>query len=587
MKSMKDRKSMILSQRRVGLSRDFSGGPPLTKVGGKSIGPNQRRGVKTSSLAMKGDSDPLYDPITAPPESSDDEAENVAMKQPTSDDDNNSDEEYKRRLGADIRKTTFIKSTSTTPSSSQSAKPKIRPPRFMKWNAKSSSIDDPSSLAGYKRAAEEDQPKGPNQLEKELEAPRQKKKKKQTAMKYGLQQKTKKQNAPQQRDDSPSSQDSVQPTATKSSFLHIKDISPMKHQSPRKPFKIKRGISDDWDEPEDSKPNFKNIQDSSSPITTPAKRPPRHMSPVDEDEDVEDENPKLTKSIAQGPRNDRRGTQALERKRSKGRKRSSAPKEEACPQRPVFKIPGLDDIDSFDDNGSQGATATPDESQDTSWDPLEIEELESTTAPRCPMCHKEVDRELIEKYSTNGKMSVKQQTDFCRLHKRRSAETAGMEKGYPKIDWEGLKGRCEAHLKFLQGILEGSQASHYRQIFKEKVDSGKNRTLLKSQDNLTPGYYGPRGLQVMTGFIMNALSYVIRKRAIEDKLISARSYTGYVQTVLVPELTVRLIMEDMSVSEERAREVLGESIEIGELLHEETRDIVRIYEKEDDSFLEA
>ncbi|KAJ8122479.1 hypothetical protein ONZ43_g1338 [Nemania bipapillata] len=248
-------------------------------------------------------------------------------------------------------------------------------------------------------------------------------------------------------------------------------------------------------------------------------------------------------------------------------------------------MPESEDLDSFDDNGSLDATATPGESQE-SWDHLEIEELHSTTTPRCPMCHQEVDGELFEKHSTNGKMSVKQQTAFCRLHKRLSAEAAGVEKGYPKIDWEALHSRCSAHQTFLQDILEGTQVSHYRQVLKEKVDSGKSRTLLTSHDNLTPGYYGPRGLQAMTGFIMNALSDVIRRRAVEDKLISARSYTGYVQNVLVPELTVRLIMEDMSVPEERARDVLEESVEIGELLHEEARDVVRIDETEDDSLLE-
>ncbi|KAI0182176.1 RTC4-like domain-containing protein [Xylaria flabelliformis] len=202
------------------------------------------------------------------------------------------------------------------------------------------------------------------------------------------------------------------------------------------------------------------------------------------------------------------------------------------------------------------------------------------------MCHQEVERELLEKYSTDGKMSVKQQTAFCRLHKRQSAAKAGTEKGYPKIDWETMDSRCSAYQDFLQNILEGTRASHYRKILKERVGSGKNRTLLTNHDNLTPGYYGPRGLQIMTEYIMGTLSDVIRRRAVEDKLISARTYTGYVQTVLVPELAVRLIMEDMSITEERARDVLKESIEIGELLHEEARDVVKIDEKEENSWLE-
>ncbi|KAI0873462.1 RTC4-like domain-containing protein [Hypoxylon argillaceum] len=594
---MAERRSMLLEPRsqprppqRIGLTKHFSGGPPLTQVHGKAIQSAPKQKVKASSFGMKGDSDPLYDPITAPPESSDNEAENGPIKQSSPDDGDNSDEEYERSRTADIRATTFNKAASTTASKTQSFKRKTRASPVHGRDGNKPAIDDSSSLAGSKRYAEEEQPKGANQLEKELQAPRQKKKK-QPAMKYGAQQKTKRSNVSQSipsswKDEptSSASQDSVPPTSPKISFHRAMSISPLKSQTPRKPFKNGRQ-SLDLDEPEDSKPSFKSIpRDSLSPMPTPRKRRLKHMSPVDED--AEDIKLKPAKPVAKGSRKIR-APRKLQGKGFKAYKLSPDSRKQDLPERPVFKIPGLEDIDSFDDNVSLDATATSGESQDTSYDHLEVEELQSAIIPRCPMCYEEVDSELFEKHSAHGKMSVKQQTAFCRLHKRRSAEAAGLEKGYPKIDWEALNSRCRAHQSFLRNILEGTQVSHYRKVFKEKVDSGKNRTLLTSQDNLTPGYYGPRGLQVMTGFIMSALSNVIRRRAVEDKLISARSYTGYVQTVLVPELTVRLIMEDMSVTEERARNVLEESVEIGELLHEEARDVIRIGEKEDDSLLET
>ncbi|KAI0450595.1 RTC4-like domain-containing protein [Xylaria acuta] len=401
-------------------------------------------------------------------------------------------------------------------------------------------------------------------------------------MKYGSQQKTKRQNVSQLT--SSASQDITQPNSAKKSFHRVKSISPIKSQSPRKSFKVERQSSD-FDEPETSKPSFKNIpQHDSSPIPTPGKRRLRHMSPVDEF--AENERLKSTNTKAKGSRGRTRVDLLSQQRGSKGRRHSPDPVADELSQRPVFKMPGLEDIDSFDDSGSLDVTATSGISQDTAWDHLEIEEIASTSAPTCPMCHQEVDYELLEKYSTDRKMSVKQQTAFCRLHKRQSAAKVGTEKGYPKIDWETMESRCSTHQDFLQSILEGTQASHYRKVLKERVDSGKNRTLLTNHDNLTPGYYGPRGLQVMTEYIMGTLSDVIRRRAVEDKLISVRTYTGYVQTVLVPELTVRLIMEDMLVTEERARDVLEESIEIGELLHEEARDIVKIDEKEEDTLSE-
>lgn len=575
-------KSMLFKSRRVGLNRYFSGGAPLSQVNGKSIQPAKRRKVEVSSIAMKGHLDPLYDPITAPPESSDDEVEKLVTKQPATDDSNDSDEVYeRRRRTANIRGTNFQSAKPSASSNAQPARPKIRAPRSFGGKSTASSADDSSSLAGSKRFAGEDRPKEVSQLEKELEGPRQKKKKK-PPLKYGLQQKIKNQPASASNDDSTfsASQDNVSPISAKRSFHRIKNISPMQSPSPRRPFKFERQTLD-LDEQEQSKPNFRKIpRHSPSPLSTPGKRRLRHVSPVDES--IDDEKPK-----AVVPTTRRSRTRLLQQKGSKRRRPSPDSAKEELTQRPVFKVPGIEDFNSFDDIGSLDSTATPRDSQDTSWDLSEVEELQSITTPRCPMCHEEVDGKLLEKHSTRGKMSVKQQAVFCRLHKRLEAEAAGTEKGYPKIDWDALGSRCRAHQGFLQNILEGRQASHYRKVLKERVDSGKNRTLLTNQDNLAPGYYGPRGLQVMTEFIMSALSDVIRRRAVEDKLISARSYTGYVQTVLVPELAVRLIMEDMSVTEGRARAVLDESVEIGELLHEEARDVVRIEDNEEDTLLET
>ncbi|KAJ2978695.1 hypothetical protein NUW58_g7416 [Xylaria curta] len=533
---------------------------------------------------MKEDGDP--DPITALPKSSDDEAENSPIEKATGNDSYDSDEDYSRRHTGDIRGTTFGKDISSTGTSTRSSKPKIRVPQPY-----GSKIDSSSSFTRSKRSTEEDWPEEVNQVDRKLEALPQKKKK-QPVIKYGSQQNNRRRNVsqsifPSSKDHptSSGSQDSALLMSGNKSFHRVQSISPTKSQSPRKQFKAERQTSD-FEEPETSKPRFKNIpRHDSSPLSTPGKRRLRHMSPVDESTD--NQKPELANLATKGVGNKTATNRPVRRKGPKRRKPASGLIAEEVSERPVFKIPGLEDIDSFDDSGSLDATATPEESQDTSRDYIEAEEVESTTTPTCPMCHQEVDRELLERHSSRGKMNVKQQTAFCRLHKRLSAAKAGTEKGYPNIDWETLQSRCSAHQGFLQDILEGIQASHYRKVLKDKVDSGKNRTLLKSHDNLTPGYYGPRGLQAMTEFIMGTLSDVIRRRAVEDKLISARTYTGYVQTVLVPELTVRLIMEDMSVTEERARDVLEESVEIGELLHEEARDVVKIDRREEDISLDA
>lgn len=58
-----------------------------------------------------------------------------------------------------------------------------------------------------------------------------------------------------------------------------------------------------------------------------------------------------------------------------------------------------------------------------------------------------------------------------------------------------------------------------------------------------------------------------------DKLIAAvgvsGGVSGYLQAVLVPELAVSLVCEDMEVGADRARGIMGESAELGDLLNAE------------------
>ncbi|OTB05956.1 hypothetical protein M426DRAFT_21386 [Hypoxylon sp. CI-4A] len=256
----------------------------------------------------------------------------------------------------------------------------------------------------------------------------------------------------------------------------------------------------------------------------------------------------------------------------KGAKKKTAVPDEP-PKKPVFKFHTLDDSDYSDDSNDKAVVAINDEYSDDETGDVTVESPVAAIA-RCPMCREAVDEELLAKHSDRGRMNIRKQAAFCRLHKRQTALSSSSQKGYPKIEWKTLDTRLEKHHDVLKGILEGTQESHYRDVLQGNVDSGKNRTLLKTNDSLTPGYYGPRGLRVMTEYIMRSLSSTVRKRAIEDRLVSARGYTGYVQTVLVPELAVRLIMEDMDVAEEDARGIMHDSIEFGELLHEDAGDVI-------------
>jgi hypothetical protein len=194
-----------------------------------------------------------------------------------------------------------------------------------------------------------------------------------------------------------------------------------------------------------------------------------------------------------------------------------------------------------------------------------------TQLARCPMCYQPVDPDELRSF---GAMNMRQQAKFCRNHQKKTAMETWELEDYPEIQWENLDSRIAKHYAFIKKLINGKD-SHYRAVLEDAVKAGKNRTLLKSDSNLTPGYYGSRGLTEISESIMRKFTRQLKDRAPADPLMSARGFAGFVQSVLVPEVTVLLIMEDMSVNVERAREILIESVAVGELVHDEIKDVVR------------
>ena len=173
-------------------------------------------------------------------------------------------------------------------------------------------------------------------------------------------------------------------------------------------------------------------------------------------------------------------------------------------------------------------------------------------------------------------MNIRTQVKFCHAHKKNSAQNEWIENGYPTIDWNGLDARLTEHHSYIKSLLN-EVSSHYRNILHKQVRTGKNRTLLQAiqnSDTLTPGYYGPRGLEAMSENIINKFSSLLRKIVVEDRLVAATGVPGYVQSVLVPELAVRLISEDMKCGVEEARQIMRDSAGLGDLLNEEVEDVV-------------
>ncbi|KAI8959577.1 RTC4-like domain-containing protein [Daldinia sp. FL1419] len=515
--------------------------------------------------------------ITAPPQSSDEE-EDYRHDSDSDDDDADADNRYK-----DIRPTRFSNAQSSpqTSGTRQSTREKSKPQARQRSFIRSSQKDTPSSSASSKRSAEDIAPGASDHLKDPFGFSKNKKtnsvtygKPPQSKSSQGALRKSRSKFPAQHRENnagrfskrvetSPDPKD-IRP------FMRPESLSPEKIK-PSKTFVRPPSLSGSSPIRDIKKPVFRNgsLSPDESPSQNQFKRHDLDESGVAVEAKTNSRPGRIKKSTVP---------------KTKRRKLSQESVADEFLERPSFKLHALDDLDDIDDlDTSDGNVFSMFESKgsDDEIDDVSMHNLPNATA-KCPMCHEAVDAELLKKHSDHGRMSIKKQTAFCRLHKRRAAMDSGSRKGYPGINWKTLDKRLDKHQDLLKEILEGTRQSHYREVLRENVEMGKNRTLLKTDDSLTPGYYGPRGLRVMTEYIMRTLSSIVRKRAVEDRLVSARGYTGYVQTVLVPELAVRLIMEDMDVAEEDARNVMLESIEVGELLYEDAGDVIAGVSDEED-----
>lgn len=88
-----------------------------------------------------------------------------------------------------------------------------------------------------------------------------------------------------------------------------------------------------------------------------------------------------------------------------------------------------------------------------------------------------------------------------------------------------------------------------------------------------PGYYGPRGSEIMGDAISNnkLIMSALKELSAAKDITTIRGGAGsYIQSILIPELGTRLIMDDFGMADDeidRGRELMENTIDIGLLLN--------------------
>lgn len=217
------------------------------------------------------------------------------------------------------------------------------------------------------------------------------------------------------------------------------------------------------------------------------------------------------------------------------------------------------------------------------FDGQALDDLSSTDYDdKCPLCENLVQPSYYwDFWKGKGTKTMHLQKQFCRLHTEHDALALYKQKGYPEIDWELLPARVENYHSQLIALLKGDVESHYRDSHAQKAEAGERpnvREMMASNADLETktGYYGPRGRRAMMEAITTQLADVIRECAEKDKVVNFGGFANFVLRVLVPELTIRLVIEDCGCSEQMAKEIIQESGELGGLVHDEIEDMVRV-----------
>ena len=188
---------------------------------------------------------------------------------------------------------------------------------------------------------------------------------------------------------------------------------------------------------------------------------------------------------------------------------------------------------------------------------------------RCPFCRKH----LPQSFQDIPPTAPRARFQYCKSHENASILEQGKEMGYPtSFDFDDVRLRITSMLKEFKTFLANGNESEFLNTLRKQT-SHKNVATPMSMFNVfeltQPGYYGPQGAELISKIMMDNLANQIRNtNKLHDALRFCGGVFGYVNCVLVPEVGVRLIMEDLSVTRDKARGILRASVAYGAVVNQ-------------------
>ncbi|KAL4939859.1 RTC4-like domain-containing protein [Aspergillus oleicola] len=240
--------------------------------------------------------------------------------------------------------------------------------------------------------------------------------------------------------------------------------------------------------------------------------------------------------------------------------------------------------DSDDDSSPLSSAISYGSASDVPMKDEEGDTKEDTTEYLCPICMEPVDPGSLILFRAQARQRIKDQLRFCESHKSSKVEQQWQERGYPTIDWEKFDERIESHFNELEELLVPESSSYYRNVLDAAMKSGKAKNFRltlagDAVETISCGYYGTRGSGKMLQSLTTHFARKLRRLATQDHIVKQAGVVAYAQAVLVPELAIKLIKEDMAVDDDAARQIMRESIELGQKVNPAENDVVPVHEE--------
>ncbi|CAK7267192.1 hypothetical protein SEPCBS119000_002415 [Sporothrix epigloea] len=270
------------------------------------------------------------------------------------------------------------------------------------------------------------------------------------------------------------------------------------------------------------------------------------------------------------------------------------------PPRAVFRMPTYESVTSHTADQDDGIHDEVDDVEaDADADSASRDGPAYTGDIVCPLCKAVLDEDVLRDLLADhhllcgiaagrvhrvqlNLLKFDEKLRFCAGHKQRAGRATWTARGYPAIDWTALPARLPKYEAHVRKVILGTMPSPFRATWESSSFS--------SSSLFAPGYYGRRGLRVLSDAIVQRHAKILSRRAVEDRLLASRGMVQFVQAVLVPELAVLLIQEDLQAmgggkrktgsSLDEARRVLHESAALGEEVMDEERDVVEDEDEE-------